>query len=118
MDAARNPLQLVLLLVLISGIVFEGNVPKDISEFADTFIGKIVIFGTFLFLEESYHWTLGILWILFALLLIAPTSVRTVQEGFNDISLIEGKKWFVERILKENPVAIKDREVNTYPIQD
>lgn len=29
----------------------------------------------------------------------------------------EPKKWFVERVLKENPLAIVDKNVKTYPVQ-
>ena len=131
--AARNPVQIALLLILLTGIVFESKVSAVWSEWADTIVGKLVIVGVFLGLEYSYHWTLGFLWLLFALLIISPQMTRVMKEGFamqaslgktiehfNDTSFIDKKKgkWFVEKLLKENPVAIKERGVNTYPVQD
>jgi len=128
--AARNPIQIALLLILLTGIVFESKIPVSWSEWADTTFGKLIIVVVFLFLECFYHWTLGFLWILFALLMISPQMKRVLKEGFsmqkktvenfNNMSLIDKSKgkWFVEKLLKENPVAINDREVRTYPVQD
>ena len=116
-NASKNPLQTIILLLLISAIVFESKIPSKWCEWADTVYGKAIVVAVFLFLEHSYHWSLGILWILFALLLVSPEALRI--EGFNDYALVDGKKrWFVEKVLKENPVAIKEREINTYPVQD
>ena len=116
--AARNPIQIAILLLVITGIVFESKIPSSWSEWSDTVIGKFVIVIIFIGLEYSYHWTLGILWLLFALLMISPQAVRV--EGFSDVSVVDKSKgiWFVEKLLKENPVAIKEREVNTYPVQE
>jgi len=117
-ESARNPLQTTLLLFLVSGIVFESKIPTEWCEWADTIYGKTIIIAVFLFLEYNYNWTLGILWLLFALLLVSPQAVR--MEGFNDYTYVNDKKkkWFVEEVLSENPVAIKEREINTYPVQN
>jgi len=44
-----------------------------------------------------------------------------VKEGFVPSGtldwVIPNKKWFVEKVLMERPVAIQEKEVSTYPIQ-
>jgi len=44
-----------------------------------------------------------------------------VTEAFQPAGAIEwvtnNKKWFVEKVLKEKPIAIQEKEVPTYPIQ-
>jgi hypothetical protein len=43
------------------------------------------------------------------------------EEGFSPSGTIDwvtnGKRWFVEVVLKEKPLAIQERPTNTYPIQ-
>lgn len=133
---ARNPAQLAILLALIVGIAFESKIPVPYSEFADSSLGRLGLLAVFFALEYAYHWTIGILWVIFALLLVTPTASRLegfvggggakrkrdrihVKEAFDGVSVIERpERWFVERVLKENPAVIKEREVNTYPVQD
>jgi hypothetical protein len=44
-----------------------------------------------------------------------------VTEAFQPAGALEwvtnNKKWFVEKVLKEKPIAIQEKEVPTYPIQ-
>ena len=44
-----------------------------------------------------------------------------VKEAFQPSGAIDWvtnhKKWFVEKVLKEKPVAIQEKEVATYPVQ-
>lgn len=52
-----------------------------------------------------------------------PTGKRSpgVKEGFVPSGtldwVIPNKKWFVEKVMMERPVAIQEKEVSTYPIQ-
>lgn len=43
------------------------------------------------------------------------------KEGFEPSGAIDwvtnNKKWFVEKVLMEKPVAIQEKEVSTYPVQ-
>lgn len=125
----RNPVQFALLLALAVAIVFETKIPVAYSELADSALGRLALLVVFFVLESAYHWTLGILLVIFALLLVTPTWARIegfvggrqrkVKEKFDDIAIVERpERWFVERVLKENPAIIKEREVNTYPVQD
>ena len=44
-----------------------------------------------------------------------------VKEGFQPAGALDWvtnhKKWFVEKVLKEKPIAIQEKEVSTYPVQ-
>jgi len=54
-----------------------------------------------------------------------PSAARKgspgVKEGFVPSGAIDwvitNKKWFVEKVLMERPIAIQEKEVSTYPIQ-
>ena len=63
----------------------------------------------------------GTLAILFFLLSVWATNATTA-EGFalNTPTdwVTNSKKWFVEKVLKERPVGIQEKDVSTFPIQD
>jgi hypothetical protein len=44
-----------------------------------------------------------------------------IKEAFQPSGAIDwvnnNKKWFVEKVLKEKPIAIQEKEVSTYPVQ-
>jgi hypothetical protein len=49
------------------------------------------------------------------------SSHIATSEGFlnatNTVDWVTtSKQWFVERVLKENPIAIQEKDVATYPI--
>lgn len=52
---------------------------------------------------------------------IHPGSDKQVKEGFIPSGTLDWvttqKKWFVEKVLHERPIAIQEKEVSTYPIQ-
>jgi O-antigen ligase len=59
--------------------------------------------------------------VLFFLLMVWSSHVSAAQENFingaNTIDwVINDKKWYVEKVLKETPVAIQDKDVSTYPV--
>lgn len=57
----------------------------------------------------------------FLALMLWSTDMTHKTEGFMDAAptldwVTNSKRWFVERVLKERPVAIQERDVATYPI--
>ena len=52
---------------------------------------------------------------------VVTTVTPGVKEGFQPAGTIDWvtthKKWFVEKVLKEKPIAIQEKEVATYPVQ-
>jgi hypothetical protein len=63
----------------------------------------------------------GTLAVLFFLLSVWATQA-TRAEGFAVNTptdwVTNSKKWFVEKVLKERPVGIQEKDVSTYPVQD
>lgn len=116
------PTQVLLLLTIFLGIVFLPKIPKEVLEHSDALYGRILHSGLVYYVTQSYGWTTGIVMALFSALLIGAGSNRRlpVKEGFNsDIKLIDSKqKWFVERVLGENPLLIEEENVFTMPVQD
>lgn len=111
-----------LFLVLVLGIIFVEQIPLWIRGTMASSMGRLVLFGGVLFITEYYSWAIGLLASLFVLLLITKSS-RNLKEGFQaddfSVQLIEGKKkWWVEQVLKENPVGIIDDRVKTIAVQD
>jgi len=60
--------------------------------------------------------------VLFALLSIWAVEQFDLPEGFlngsNTVDWVtNSKRWWVEKVLKESPVAIQEKDVDTYPVQ-
>ena len=60
--------------------------------------------------------------ILFMLLNAWAVSMASRQEGFvNGANTVDwvtnSKRWFVEKVLKERPLAIQEKDVATYPVE-
>ena len=115
-----SPLEILLFVGLFLGIVFMSKLPSDIAKQSDTTLGRLVLVGATYFMVERYGWGLGLVFALFAGLLIGAGSSKTVKEGFNtDVRVIpKENKWLIERVLGENPTLIEEENVKTQAIQD
>lgn len=125
MDLAKkfsNPIDFYILAGLVIAITFVKQIPAPLRSQAGTFLGRLFLFSLTVAIGQFYSWTNGLLMAILSLLLLS-LSPRTT-EGFQpmammSLKLIENnKKWFVERVLKENPVAIEEDRVKTQAIQD
>lgn len=120
-------------LILLLGIVFANEVAVHIRNQLDTFIGRLLAFGLVILVTDQIGWLHGILLALFfALVLSFSTTPRDIPsrppakkttEGFAPdyaLRLVPPKKhrWWVEEVMKENPVGIEDEKVNTMAVQD
>lgn len=116
------PTQIILVLVIFLGVAFLPKLPKELAEHSDALYGRLIHSGLVYFVTQTYGWTTGIVMAVFSALLIGAGSNRRlpVKEGFNsDIKLIDPKeKWFVEKVLGENPFLIEEENVQTQAIQD
>ena len=115
-------IHVALFFLLLLGIVFIEQIPSSVRSFSTSSFGRILLFGGVLLVTEMYSWSIGLLAALFALLLITKHS-RNLLEGFQPdaftFELIQNKKkWFVEEVLKENPLGITDEKVSTLPVED
>ena len=120
MDTVPHLLYGALLIVLIT---FMGSVPPAVSRFADSSIGRLIAVGLVLGANYVLGFTYGLLTAV-ALLLIIHSSPRlrdvAGSEGFDDMLSYDtvGTRWFVERVLGEQPKKIVNDEAVTTAVQD
>ena len=122
-DKSR-PTQVIFLYILVTlAIVFKEQVPVSIYNQLDTFPGRLLILVSVVSLATFYNWILGLLAaIAFTLLIGLPHPY--ISEGFGSggetaIQVVPtSKKWFVEKVFGENPVAIEEEKVVTSPVQN
>lgn len=120
----ESPLKLVYGVLLALLIVYSSIVPGSVRRFADTLLGRLFGILWIYLTVEGLGWLFGLFTALAFLLIIylsprAPYGAFT--EGFHG-GVVEkeriGKRWFVERVLGENPTAISTEKVTTLPVQD
>ena len=108
---------------LTIAIVYVKEIPLSIRTLSGSFIGRIVLFFGTMVLADQYSWITGLLLAILTLLLLS-LGPRTIAEGFQSPythsikPVTEKGKWWVERVFKENPIAILEENVNTKQIQD
>jgi hypothetical protein len=112
-----SPFEILLFAMIIFGIVFIPKLPPNITKMADTTLGRLVLVGLTFLVVQKYGWAFGFIFALFVALLIGAGHSKT-NEGFNnDVRIVPGeKKWFIERVLHENPTLIEEENVSTQAI--
>ena len=122
----EQPLVVLLGVFMILIIVFLEKIPIEIRKQADSFLGRALLLTFTVIVIQMYGWPLGMVAGLMSALLIGAGGVHPIQkqvnEGFSsemNVRLVPGKhKWFVERVLGENPLLIEDDTVETSAVQD
>lgn len=122
----EQPVLVLTALCMIIVIVFLEKVPIEVRKQADTLLGRACLLLFTVVVITLFGWPLGILAATMSALLIGAGGVhpvkRQVEEGFSsemNVRLVPGKhKWFVERVLGENPLLIEDQTVDTSAVQD
>ena len=124
MDIVRKqwtPIEVYILILLSLGIVFVREIPLKVRRYAETFLGRILLFGITVIVTMKTPWINGILLAIFTLLLLSmsPRTSEGFQNSSTSIKIISGKKnWWSEAIMNENPIALEEDEVKTSAIQD
>ena len=119
--------------VCVVGAAQADKLPSVIPQFFLHPVGFILTGLIAISCYEYNQFPLAVALILFLLSLWSArhasvssvSSVPTSNEGFQtfvpsgtiDWVNNEKQKWFVERVLKETPLGIQDKQVNTYPVQ-
>ena len=118
MDTVPHLLYGALIVVLIT---FMGRVPPAVSRFADSSIGRLIAVGLVLGVTYALGFPYGLLTAV-ALLLVIHASPRlsATAEGFDDMQTYDtvGTRWFVERVLGEQPKKIVNDGAVTTAVQD
>ena len=125
-----QPLNIYIGVALIMGIVYIGQIPEWVSYQANSLVGRLFLFGITIFIADTYSWIYALLMALFSVLIIAVAPRTKPKEGFQagktqtdmgdtDVKLVtQKKKWWVEEVLRENPIGIEEEKVRTSAIQD
>lgn len=120
-----QPLNTYIGIILILGIAYVGQIPKSYAFYANSSIGRFILFCLTIIIADTYSWTYALLMALFVVLLIS-VSPRNYREGFQgksipdtDVKLVtQRRKWWAEEVLHENPTGIEEEHVKTQAIQD
>jgi hypothetical protein len=112
-----SPLFLLYGVALVFVIVYSSLLPKNIRIFVDSPLGRILSIGWIYLSIETLGWIYGLLTGI-AFLMILQSSSSSFLEGFEVTEKPRiGKRWFVEKVLGEDPVMIATEKVITSPIQ-
>jgi hypothetical protein len=121
MDQFDSPLQTTYGIVMILLIVYSSVIPASVISYADSTLGRIIGLGVIYATTTRLSWIYGLLASL-AFLVLLRSSVTRAQEGFYGGPVTEkpriGKRWFVEKVLGEDPLMIATEKVVTQPVQD
>jgi len=122
-----SPAKLIYGVVLILLIVYSPIVPMDYRLFMDSLLGRVfgvaIVYGVI----QSFGWVYGLLTALVFLTMLRGVSKMSplvvAEEGFDGGGTVSekrriGKRWFVEKVLGENPVKIATDKVQTTAVQD
>ena len=122
-----SPIMLIYGAALIILIVYSSMIPIEYRTFADSLLGRVFGIATVYGVIETLGWVYGLLTAVAFLLIIngAPRTPHMLQagvEGFDGGGTVSekrtiGKKWFVERLLGENPTKIATDKVTTTAVE-
>jgi hypothetical protein len=119
LDTVPHMIYGVLMIVLIT---FNGQIGVSTAAFVDSALGRVLGIGLVLVVVTQMGWSYGLLTALAFLLIIhaSPRLAATGIEQFEDLKRHEakGNKWFVEKVLGENPAGITSDDANTVAVQD
>ena len=122
----EQPVMLLVGIFMIITIVFLEKIPIEIRKQADSLLGRALLLPFTVTVTVLYGWPMGIIAGLMSALLIGAGGIhpitRPVTEGFSsemNVRIVPGKhKWFVEKVMGENPLLIEDDTVTTSAVQD
>lgn len=130
MNISHDTLHIIISIVCVILIIYAGTVPWQVSEFFDSIFGRILALFIIIVVSQKFGFFNGILITLTLLLIISnsprlgASSIRgqpRQTEGFStDLQKRKalGPKWFVEKVLGENPVKIITEKTQTDAVQD
>ena len=116
-----SPIEVYILMFLILSIVFVREYPVEVRRNADTIIGKSLLFIAAILVSMKYSWLNGLFIALFTLLILSMSPRN--KEGFEDkkkmVKMVDSANpWWVEAVLKENPIGFEEDDVSTSAVQD
>jgi hypothetical protein len=123
-----QPFSIALILGLLILGTFAEVAPRESILFLDNVVGKAVLFAAPFLMAYLVDWATGLLAAVVALILYVRIQKPDRTEGFVSESetsnglttklVSSTNRWFVERVLGEQPVAITDDRVITRAVSD
>lgn len=115
-----SPVKLIYGVLLVLVIVYSPEIPADYRVFADSLLGRILGIAVVYGVIETLGWVYGLLTAMAFLLIL--TGAPRFFEGFDGGGTVTekkivGKRWFVEKVLGEEPKKIATDKVTTTAIE-
>ncbi len=109
----------VLLFILLICILYFERLPKDIQTIFNGFFGKSIFIIILLGLLLNNHIILSIMLIIYYFRSLSTHTFESfVPGGVTNHHIIEGKnRWFIERLMHEQPYMIEDSIITTEAVQ-
>ena len=111
-------IEILFILLLGLGIVFPSGISRELTKQLTTLPGRIVLFATLVAILNYTSWIYGLLFALFAGILLSSRPVEGFMSEFTFQPVTDKKKWFVEDVLNEKPEGIREDKVITSAVQD
>ena len=132
MYISHDTLHILISIICVVLIIYAGMIPWQVSQFFDSIFGRILALFIIIMTSKIYGFFNGILITLVLLLIINNSprlgassirgqSLQSEKEGFtSDLQKrkAQGPKWFVEKVLGENPLKIITEKAQTDAVQD
>lgn len=100
--------------LLVAG-AFAESASRKSFEFLNNYMGQSLFFIAPLCIAYSLDWATGLLAAVVALIFFARLQIPDTEEGFmNDLAteiVPTTKRWFVEKVLGETPIAISSDRI-------
>lgn len=123
-----QPFTIFIVIGLLLTGTFAEVAPRDRLLFLDNVVGKAALFALPFLIGYMVDWASGLLAAVVSLIVYVRIQKPEMEEGFvsesevgNGIStkmVSSSNRWFVERVLGEQPIAISDDRVITRAISD
>lgn len=115
----RQVLQFPLTILSVAGLLVVGafaeTAPRKSLEFLNNYIGRTVFFVAPIICGLILDWPTGLLAAAVSLILFARLQKLDIDEGFEDSVKTDiipnSKRWFIETVLGESPVAISSDKI-------
>lgn len=113
------PIEYLVGLILAVTIVYAGQIPAPYLAFVDSLGGRLVGIVGVLAVCRYFGWVYGVLAAL-AFMVLMRGAVVAGEEGFTNQIVKEriGGRWYVERVLGEQPEVIDTDVVSTAAVTD
>ena len=111
--------------LLVAG-TFAETAPRKSLEFLNNYLGKSLFFILPIALGIMLDWPTGLLAATVCMIFFARLLISDKEEGFDDKVVEEKeteiipnhKRWFVESVLGESPIAISSNKIRRVGTQD